>query len=526
MILNVFNKMKGFAPLLALVLLMCSCAMTPPEDADDLVISESFGIEISEDNGPAFDDTVYTPTKGLEYSLSGDKSYYVVSGIGEADGAEIVIPSEHNGKPVKKIGEKAFAGGRFISVVIPDSITHIEDRAFFYCYNLKQVIGGRGVSILGEGVFENCISLTEYTVYKAMIKISSDAFMNCFALSAINVTPANELFASINGDLYSKNGKILLRYALGKPDDFYTVSDTVSEIGAYAFAGAYRLSMVEFGKGVTKIGDGAFYACYGIEELYLPDTVQEIGSSAFANCSSLLSVNTGGAKVISDGAFARCQRLRTAVIGDSAEKLGNYLFYHCRRLKNVTIGENADKIGAYAFGECSSLAQIELGGVKMIDSYAFYNCYDLKSIDIPAGVATIGYQAFFECKELADVTLRSGLVRIGKYAFCKTAISEIALPEGLLTIDDSAFAACANLDEIIIPDSVEIIGAYAFCGCETLESVVIGKGVKYIGSSAFSECVAVEDAAYRGSAEEFKSIVIENYNNAITDLKIKYNYQE
>ena len=54
--------------------------------------------------------------------------------------------------------------------------------------------------------------------------------------------------------------------------------------------------------------------------------------------------------------------------------------------------------------------------------------------------------------------------------------------------------------------------------------MVIGKGVKYIGSSAFSECVAVEDAAYRGSAEEFKSIVIENYNNAITDLKIKYNY--
>lgn len=519
------TKIRGIVLLFALLILLCSCTNTPPEDAEELIFSESFGIEGSDDNGPDFDDTVYTPTKGLKYSLSSDKSYYIVSGIGKAVGKEIVIPSEYNSKPVKKIGERALSSGRFTSIVIPDSITDIGDEAFYSCRYLKQVVGARGVCIIGSKAFENCRSLTEFTVYKDMTKISGDAFYNCYALREIKVTPANPAFTSINGDLYTKDGKTLLKYAVGKQDESYTVSDTVSEIGTYAFAGAYFLSEIEFGTGVTKIGDGAFYSS-GIKELHLPDTVREIGSSAFSYCSSLTSVNTGGARKIADGAFARCRRLREAVVGESAEELGGHLFYCCTLLRSVTIGASVDKIGAYTFGECDYLKEVWLGGGKKIDSYAFYNCKSLESIDIPDEVEEIGYQAFYGCNNLYDINFGESLIIIGKYAFCRTDIRKLTLPEGLVSIGDSAFAACGNLREITIPDSVEFIGDYAFCGCTELESAVIGKGVKDIGASAFSECIALADVKYRGSAEEFKLIVIGKYNNAVTDLNVKYNYKE
>ena len=41
-------------------------------------------------------------TEGLEYTLSSDKTYYIVTGIGTASG-DIIIPDTHEGLPVKEI---------------------------------------------------------------------------------------------------------------------------------------------------------------------------------------------------------------------------------------------------------------------------------------------------------------------------------------------------------------------------------------------------------------------------------------
>ncbi len=70
-------------------------------------------------------------TEGLKYTLSGDKTYYIVSGIGTATDTDIVIPPIYNGLPVKEIGARAFQHGWILtSIEIPDSVTSIRDRAF------------------------------------------------------------------------------------------------------------------------------------------------------------------------------------------------------------------------------------------------------------------------------------------------------------------------------------------------------------------------------------------------------------
>lgn len=511
--------------------MLWSCTSTPPENADEIIPDESIGLNMIQGdesvNGSAFNEKDYTPSKGLAFALSGDKTYYSVSGIGSNSDDILVIPSQYQGKPVKSIADRAFMGKSFDSVVIPDSVTYIGERAFYLCRNLKEVIGGRGISVIDTEAFSGCSKMTEFTIYNALTQMSPDAFCSNYNLAKIKVVPDNALYASVNGDLYSKDGRVLVRYALGKQDSSYTIADSVTEIAPYAFEGAYRLNAVEFGSGVTRIGDAAFYGCFGLDEINLPDNVREIGSSAFGSCTALVSVNTGnGVKVIADGAFANCQRLRVAIVGNSAEELGSYLFYRCRRLRTAVIGSSADKIGAYSFGECTSLREIDLGGVRFIDSYAFYGCENLKSVDIPDSVTDIGYQAFCRCESLSDISFGSGLKTIGNYAFCRTAIGEITLPEGLISIGDSAFTVCENLIEIVIPDSVEYIGTYAFCGCTELQRVVLGKGLMFIGSSAFSECSGITDVAYRAGEGEFALIGISKYNTAITEAEIKFNYTE
>ncbi len=102
---------------------------------------------------------------------------------------ELVIPSEHNGKPVvaigngselisgaahitsilipegiKTIGSRAFYGFGITSLVIPDSVTYIGDMAFAYCSNLSSVTLGKGLEALNMETFNNCNGITEITI--------------------------------------------------------------------------------------------------------------------------------------------------------------------------------------------------------------------------------------------------------------------------------------------------------------------------------------------------------------------------
>ena len=84
--------------------------------------------------------TIHFSTLGYELSLDG--TYYSVIGLGTISNTDfdLVIPSTHNGLPVKIIESNVFYYANvFTSFTIPDSITSIGDYAFYGCSSLKNV---------------------------------------------------------------------------------------------------------------------------------------------------------------------------------------------------------------------------------------------------------------------------------------------------------------------------------------------------------------------------------------------------
>ena len=276
---------------------------------------------------------VYTPSEGLEFKLNEDGKSYTVIGIGECRDDEIVIPNTYENLPVNGIGEYTFAEFSG-SIVIPESIDIIDKRAFTKGY---------------------------YTIN----------------LSKITVDENNKYYKSIDGILYSKDGKTLIRYTNYNYEKSFTVPDFVTNIDSWAFAFTY-LENIYFLGSVENIGEYAF-AYTNIRNIDISDSVTSIADSVFSNCYSLKTVN----------------------IPDSVKSIGDHAFSDCNSLKTVNIPDSVKSIGDYAFSNCNSLKTINIpDSVKSIGDHAFLNCDSLESVEIPNSITYVGRNAFESCNSL------------------------------------------------------------------------------------------------------------------------------
>jgi hypothetical protein len=88
----------------------------------------------------------------------------------------------------------------------------------------------------------------------------------------------------VDGSLYSKDGTVLVRYAVGQKVVKFDMPDTVVEIGAYAFSDCYTeggIYNIVCSDNLKKIGHYAFNNCTTLEYITLPATLESIGMFAF-----------------------------------------------------------------------------------------------------------------------------------------------------------------------------------------------------------------------------------------------------
>ena len=297
------------------------------------------------------------PSEGLEYVLNSDGQSYSVAGIGTCEDTNIIIPSTYENKPVTSIGDRAFyCCISLTSIVIPNSVTSISEDAFAYCYSLTSVVIGDSVTSIGDWAFWDCDSLTsiyyngtidewvqiefnnshsnplcyannlyinDKLITEAVLttatqisnyalcccssltsieipnnvkSIGDRAFAYCDSLTSIMVDENNENYKSIDGNLYSKDGKTLIQYAIGKTDTAFTIPNSVTSIGSHAFGNCVSLTSVVIGDSVTSIGSCAFTDCSSLTSVVIPDSVTSIGEYPFYECYSLTSIKYRGSQ--------------------------------------------------------------------------------------------------------------------------------------------------------------------------------------------------------------------------------------
>ena len=108
------------------------------------------------------------------------------------------------------------------------------------------------VTSIGEGAFWECHNLTSVTIPDSVTSIGECAFGSCRKLKTIETSSSNANFQTIDGVLFTKDGKTLLAVPGGK-EGKYSIPDSVTSIGDEAFGGCTSLKSVEIPDSVTSI---------------------------------------------------------------------------------------------------------------------------------------------------------------------------------------------------------------------------------------------------------------------------------
>ena len=246
-------------------------------------------------NSDAIVNKAYTSSDNLSNIFGSQVTEYIigdnVKGIGNnafrgcSSLTSITIPNS-----VTSIGEYAFSGcSSLTSVTIPNSVTSIESSVFYDCSSLTSVTIPNSVTSIGYRAFYGCSSLTSITIPNSVTSIGYYAFCNCSSLRSINVDSNNPNYSSVDGVLFNKDKTTLGAYPGGK-QGAYTIPNSVTSIGEYAFSGCSSLTSVTIGNSVTSIGGYAFGECESLKTVVLGSSVKVLEAAAFAYCSSIETI--------------------------------------------------------------------------------------------------------------------------------------------------------------------------------------------------------------------------------------------
>ncbi len=426
------------------------------------------------------------------------------------------------------------AGSKKTVFHIPDGVTTFSSYALDDCDDLEELSFPNSVKTIPYYTVSDCPNLKYISIAAGTTEIESKAFVLLRSLLEISVATDNPAYQSIDGNLYTKDGSILMKYAGGKGNTTFTVPDSVVTIQASAFAYSSALEKVIIPDSVTSIESNAFYFCEKLTDIQISANITHITSSSFAYTGYYNDESNWEEDVLYLDKYLLSAK--QSISGAYTVKEGTFLladdaFNTCKELKEITI--NATLVGKTAFLGCDNLQKVILSDdVTTIGDSAFFNSDNLLSVTLGTNVTTIENYAFGDCFKLVEIYNKSPLVlgknyengHLGRYAKAiyqteyssKISIDEngyalyidgdevcligylgeetdLVVPDVVTHINDNAFynKGLENLTSIILNDGLKSIGESAFYNCKNLTKIVIPDSVTSIGSEAFLRCTSL-----------------------------------
>ena len=155
----------------------------------------------------------------------------------------------------------------------------------------------------------------------------------------------------------------------------------------------------------SKKGDRLICCPAGRRHLVIPEGVTEIEPRVFSCCDIESVEFPDSLRIIGEGAFSHCDKLKSIKFGNGIEKIGSQnddegcFFAYCTELEEIEFPPSLKYLGQNAFYGCKNLKRVRFNdGLMVIDKDALNYCTNLKEVTLPYSLQEIGWHNF-SCTE-------------------------------------------------------------------------------------------------------------------------------
>ena len=173
------------------------------------------------------------------------------------------------------------------TIELPNTITEIEEKAFYDADSLTSIIIPDSVTTLGKSVFESCGGLETVTIGNGVTKLKSGLLTNCSSLKTLTIG------RSVTSLEYGCFGDRLYFNTL-----YWNATNCSSfESGKQSYWPLYQatsITTIVVGDNVTNIPKYFAWGCTGLVNLTIGSSVSTINEYAFNNCTALSNITYTG----------------------------------------------------------------------------------------------------------------------------------------------------------------------------------------------------------------------------------------
>lgn len=359
----------------------------------------------------------------------------------------VVIPAAIGGVAVTKIGQAAFMSKNIENVVIPSTVTYVDDYAFDYCDSLDSLyFYGDVPANLGDATYDMPTSVVIYCkgTYLSDYEYKMGDDFTVFGTISNGLEDPAYVTVSHNWK-YTDNGdgthravcqdagctEVIAREAHTYTGGFCACGAKVngSEVGMFNYKVLNENAKTAAIIGYNKTGLGG--------EITLPSTYTKDGVTYTVTTVAADAFNGGGNNSNTD-----------------AEALS--------KITKVTVP--------------ASITNVEARGFNYVGRY-MTRAWNLEEIVFEAENVTFGTAALGSNPKLTSVTLPSGMTEITASMFAKdTALAALTIPATVTKVGKLAFEGCTALRNVTFQSETApemendsgMYGGYPFKGCQSL----------------------------------------------------------
>ena len=401
---------------------------------------------------------------------------------------QITVPETANGKNVTKIGKEAFSNienvtEKITTVILPKTITEIENKAFSGCLSLKQL-----------DVDE------ENETYKSVngIVFNTDMTKLVYCPASKTSITLPESIEKVEEGAFNENSNILIYGVYGSYAEEYAIKYNTHEFRDKAWSIREvdkEIEIVGFdeneytkgndviipnticGKTVKSVSDGSFDGAKNIESIKIPENLESFGKIS-NGCTNLK-------------AFIVSDKNKTFASKDGVLYTNDYssLLLVPTAVTNFTLPDECTKASDEAFS-ASDKANLKINGHygSTIDSALAKVGINILDNDWDVTVSTdenekknvvsiVKYNGNAENVTMPKTVNGLSILIIDANAFeGNEKMKSIQITDSVQYIKDEAFKNCIGLTEIRIPTQTQFVALTSFDGCTGLNKIIVNEG--------------------------------------------------